>query len=259
VARAGSHLDTDLADQSSDDFVIDGPAQVGPRSNETRLAIMVAARASFIERGISATRLAAVARAAYVAPSTVSLHFGNKEGLFAACVDQEVEELITGARRVLVDHPYPGLSGDLLRMLAETVETKPLLSAILLRSPGRWGSRFYDSPIVRNDYHLFVDELRRAQQAGLVRDDLDAEFFGPAVAQMSISALWSLMVQHGEQTSATEDVFTVMVAALFYPLNKALELLEVCEPWREAHRYLPLKYEESPLVRLSESLRSERA
>jgi len=49
----------------------------------------------------------------------------------------------------------------------------------------------------------------------------------------------------------------VMVAALFYPLSKAIELLEVCQPWRDAHRYLPLKYDESPLVRLGESLRAD--
>lgn len=229
------------------------PPMAGPRSRETRLAIMAAARESFIDKGITGTRLAAVARAAYVAPSTVSLHFGSKEGLFAACVDQDVEELVSDARAVLAEHPYPGLSGDLLRLLAETVETKPLLEAILLRSPGRWGYRFYEAPILREDYQNFIDEVRRAQQAGLVRDDLDADFFGPAIAQLSVSALWSLMLQHGENTPATEGVFTVMVAALFHPLSRALALLELCQPWRDAHAHLPLKYAESPLAKLSGS------
>jgi len=243
-------LHADLEAVPASDGRVEPPA-AGPRSLATRRAIMAAARESFIDRGISGTRLAAVARAAYVAPSTVSLHFGTKEGLFAACVDQDVEDLIRDARVTLAGHPYPGLSGDLLRMLAETVETKPLLEAILLRSPGRWGHRFYEAPILQGDYEHFIDELRRAQAAGLVRDDVDPEFFGPVVAQMSVSALWSLMLQHGENTPAIENVFTVMVAALFHPLSRALDLLQICQPWREAHSHLPLKYHESPLVRLS--------
>ena len=243
-------LDSDLLLAQGDGWV-DSPAG-GPRSQDTRLAIMAAARESFLEHGIAGTRLAAVARAAYVAPSTLSLHFKGKEALFAACVDQDVEDLMIAARAAMTDHPYPSLSGDLLRMLAETVETKPLLEAILLRSPGRWGSRFFHAPVVRREFEHIVDELRRAQSAGLVRDDLDPEFFGPVIAQMSLSALWSLMLQHGEQTAATEDVFAVMVAALFYPLSKSLELLELCQPWRDQHADLQLKFYESPLTRLTE-------
>ena len=244
-------LTDDLDRGLSADGVLEPPAS-GPRALETRRAIMDAARTSFIDIGISGTRLAAVARAAYVAPSTVSLHFGTKEGLFAACVDQDVENLVSEARATLAGHPYPGLSGDLLRLLAETVETKPLLEAILLRSPGRWGHRFYEAPILRQHYQHFIDELREAQAAGLVRDDLDPEFFGPVVAQMSVSALWSLMLQHGEETAATESVFVVMVAALFHPISRALVLLEQCQPWRDAHPELHLKYHESPLARLSD-------
>ena len=213
-----------------------------PRSAETREAILRAARDSFIDQGIEHTRLASVARSAYVAPSTVSLHFGNKEGLFAACVDSDVLELQRRARAILDGHPYPALSGDLLRVLLTTIDQYPLLGTILVQAPGRWSNRFYGSQAIEREYVAFADEVRTAQQAGLVRHDIDPAFFGKAIAKTMLSALWSLSLQHEDPSIPVGTTFAIMAAALFYPVDRANAILERSAPWRSAHRDLGIDF-----------------
>lgn len=74
-----------------------------PRGNPpTREAVVVAARALFLERGYRATTLRAVAGAAGVDAALISYHFGSKKGLFAEVMQFQcagaltVDEVLSG-------------------------------------------------------------------------------------------------------------------------------------------------------------------
>lgn len=61
-----------------------------PGPNQTRAAILQAARAAFAERGYDAVSVRAVAREAGVDPALVHRFYGSKEGLFAAAMQLPV-------------------------------------------------------------------------------------------------------------------------------------------------------------------------
>jgi AcrR family transcriptional regulator len=61
------------------------------RSEKTRTAILNAARQMLASRGYEATTIRAVAAAAGIDPSMVMRYYGNKEGLFAAAVDVDLQ------------------------------------------------------------------------------------------------------------------------------------------------------------------------
>lgn len=89
-----------------------------PRSEQTRTAILTAARKLLAERGYEGTTIRAVAAEAGIDPSMVMRYYGSKDGLFAAAVDVELDlpdlaaadpgtvgELLTRQFLALWEHP----------------------------------------------------------------------------------------------------------------------------------------------------------
>ncbi len=66
------------------------PGAGRPRSEEKRAAILEAAGDLFLTHGPGGTSMDAVAREANVSKQTVYSHFGDKESLFAACIQNKV-------------------------------------------------------------------------------------------------------------------------------------------------------------------------
>ena len=87
----------------------------GPRADveDTRAAVLEAARARFAEHGYDGTRLRDVAADADVDVALVSYHFRNKEGLFAAAMALAVNPAELVAE--LVEQGTDGLGERLLR------------------------------------------------------------------------------------------------------------------------------------------------
>jgi AcrR family transcriptional regulator len=71
-----------------------------PGNQDTKGAILAAARAAFAERGYAATSIRRVAAAAGVDPALVHHYFGSKEDLFTAVVAPPVDPAVI-LRRVL--------------------------------------------------------------------------------------------------------------------------------------------------------------
>src|SRR4051794_34642851 len=78
-----------------------------PRSEETRGAILAAARRRFAADGYERATIRAIAADAGIDPSMVMRYYGSKDGLFAAAVD--------------VDLRLPDLSGITPERLGETL------------------------------------------------------------------------------------------------------------------------------------------
>jgi AcrR family transcriptional regulator len=222
-----------------------------PRAQGTRAAIMAAARESFVKNGIGGTRLAAVARACWVAPSTVSLHFKGKEALFVACLDEEIEIIFARSAAAMAGHPYPQLSGDFTRVMTALLPQFPLLSTVLVRSPARWGHRFYGSYLMDQTRMSLVEEIARAQESGMVRTDISAAALGSSLGHLMTGAMWPMLLGGVDDEQVSESTYAVMVASLFHPVDRVLDFLAVVEPWRAAHQDLPVNFGDSALSSLA--------
>ena len=123
--------------------------------------MLQAARQAFAESGYGVP-LDEIAARAGVGPGTVYRHFPAKEALFEAVVTARITDLVSDAR-ARADAPHPGEAffGFLARIAAEAAAKRDLPDAISIA-----GS-------LREDLFAALDLLlRRAQQAGAVRDGI---------------------------------------------------------------------------------------
>lgn len=74
-------------------------------AGETRAALLDAGQKQFCERGFTAASVHDIAREAGVNVSLISYHFGNKEGLFKACLERVGTDRLSVAQRVLAQKP----------------------------------------------------------------------------------------------------------------------------------------------------------
>ncbi len=107
------------------------------QAEETRRAILQAARASMLDRGYAATTIEGVAAAAGVAPQTVTSIFSNKRGLLMAVVKEAAFgprhwELIEQTRTTKKPADYLDLVAKIARNIYESAhgELQVLYSAI---------------------------------------------------------------------------------------------------------------------------------
>lgn len=75
----------------------------GPRlaAHARRIQLLDVGRAVFAERGFELTSMDEVATRAGITKPIVYEHFGSKEGLYAAVVEREMDELVTSVSEVL--------------------------------------------------------------------------------------------------------------------------------------------------------------
>lgn len=104
------------------------PALSQPRSKRKRLAILEAATAAFLESGYGAATMDEIATRAKVSKQTIYHHFGSKDVLFAAIVEQRCDAFLAPIATVELT------AGDLaetLRLLGRDFLTRVLSPASL--------------------------------------------------------------------------------------------------------------------------------
>jgi TetR/AcrR family transcriptional regulator len=74
-------------------------------SSDTRHSLLLAAQKQFAAEGFKASSVHEIAKNAGVNVSLVSYHFGNKEGLFKACLVNAGRDRLTVAERILSQSP----------------------------------------------------------------------------------------------------------------------------------------------------------
>jgi AcrR family transcriptional regulator len=225
--------------------IIERDAPSSTRAEETRAAIMAAARVAFLENGISATRLAAIARASWFAPSTVSLHFKGKEALFAACLEEDIAQLFAGAQASVAGHPYPLLSGDFIRALTTQLRGYPLLATVLAHSSGTWGVLFYESAELEVAIDALCNDLARAQSEGIARSDLDPAKLGRSLGSVIAGTLWPVFLQHGKDHALTEQSLALILDSVLIPETGNIQLAERVAHWRKVHPWFPLRRQQA--------------
>ena len=97
--------------------------RVAPALGPKRVAMLDAAKRSFLERGFTATNLDEVAAAAGVSKMTIYSHFGSKEGLFIQVLEQVIAERSTDTPSLDGDVDEAELVDTLMAIAVDLVET----------------------------------------------------------------------------------------------------------------------------------------
>ncbi len=148
------------------------PRSVGrPRDTEKREAILDAAWAMFLERGVQATALEAVAKQAGVSRVTLYSHFADKTALFETAVEREMVRL---ARTQIALAPDQTLRDGLIGF-------------------GIGLMQFLTSPGPSSYYTVLAGELRR-------HPDLARRFYdlGPAVTLRNLAAMLQTAIKRNQ-------------------------------------------------------------
>ena len=160
--------------QVSPETLIARPKRADARRNYER--VLAAAREAFAEGGES-TALEEIARRAGVGIGTLYRHFPNRQALLEALYVNEVEEVCRSAAELEGSDPWKALNTWFERLLGY-LATKQALAQELLNYFDRDATLFQ---VCRTSLYDAGDPLlRRAQEAGVVRQDV--EF--PEVMQM---------------------------------------------------------------------------
>ncbi|MEW6056389.1 MAG: TetR family transcriptional regulator [Bdellovibrionota bacterium] len=147
--------------------------------DQTRTLLLKAAKKLFASRGYDGTSVKELAEEAKVNVSLVSYHFGGKEGLFRACIDQFARSRLEVAQRLLLPPASQEEFRIRLQMFADELLNyfveEPELTKIIQRECEN------DWPIVEDifqktllkAFEKLVGFLAAAQKKGIVRRNLD--------------------------------------------------------------------------------------
>ena len=143
-----------------------------PRDAEaTRLQILNAAESLFAQYGFGSTSLARIATASKTHKSLILHHFESKEGLWQAVKERRFARF-TGEQTAIFSRAE--VSADEIRRTTEAyfrlLENDPVLVQLLTRAELEQdiGCSQYDEERLAP----FIDRMRAAQQAGLLRKDV---------------------------------------------------------------------------------------
>ncbi|WP_037303889.1 TetR/AcrR family transcriptional regulator [Amycolatopsis orientalis] len=188
------------------------------RSQSTQTALITAARRLFAEQGYAAVPADEIVRAAGVTRGALYHHFGDKQGLFRAVVEQVETEITAELQAVLraADDPWTAALGALSRFLdlclrPEVVRIS-LTDAITVLGWQEWRE-------LENRYGLgLITELLEAVAA----DGRLIEGPIPELAQLVLSACAeaALMIAHAEDPDAAKAKALQALVALLSGLVK---------------------------------------
>ena len=158
-----------------------------PRGLDTRRAIIAAAVEEFSAHGQADTRLVAVARRAYVAPSTISLHFDGKGDLYEACIEAVLDHAWRLAQDRLSGHPYPLMSGQWGQVAVVALRRSAFARRAGAESPVAWhGHLLAREPCLQAQAER---EVEQARLAGLLVTSVDAVDLARALARLQAALL----------------------------------------------------------------------
>ena len=145
-----------------------------PRDAEaTRKAILDAAERLFVEDGFGSTSMARIGKVCGCANSLIVHHFGSKEALWSEVKERAFADFVAESQRIFRDQP---VSVEGMRQTTDTyfrlLKNNPQLVRLLLRAemerdPDR-------AKMNTKQLEPFVERMRQAQQAGILRKDIPA-------------------------------------------------------------------------------------
>lgn len=116
-----------------------GPATWGPRGMARRQAILTAARRLFVEKGFEKTTLSDIIAVAGGSRATLYEHFGDKEGLFRAIMEEDNAMILSGLAPAQGDEhmtPEAGLTAFALHLVKALLNEETTATVRILIAEG---------------------------------------------------------------------------------------------------------------------------
>jgi AcrR family transcriptional regulator len=167
---------------------------------DRRVQLMEVGRTVFALHGYEATSIEEVAQQAGVSKPIVYEHFGAKEGLYAAIVDREMDDLVARmSESISHGTPRERVEAAVLAFMTYAQE-EPAGFAVLTR----------DSPMAptRRGLTRVIDDL--AQRVGdIFRSAFERAGYNPEVAPIYANALVGMVTQVGQWWAAEGRAFSI--------------------------------------------------
>jgi TetR/AcrR family transcriptional regulator len=154
-----------------------------------RAALLTAARALFAAHDFEAVSVRDIARAAQVNPAMVHYHFGDKQGLYRAMLQETLGPVLARLQEALLAPSTEATEpvAELLRAVMTTMAREPWVPRLIVREVLAEQGAFHDMFIrefaARGGGRLPV-LLKREMAEGRVRSDLD-----PILGALSLMSL----------------------------------------------------------------------
>jgi len=196
------------------------PTPPPPSDQAGRERILAAAIRSFSEAGYEGTTTAGVAREAGVTQPLVHHHFGSKQGLWRAAMD----ELFAEVRVFTEPNDAPLLERVLgtAEQFVRFVAARPEVTRVIAREGAAPSPRltYLVDRYLRAPFRMFVDAIRAGQRAGLIdpaiRPNLLLFFFlGAGSHLFDVTALAHESIGIDATSPRTREDFVVLVRELF--------------------------------------------
>ena len=152
------------------------------RGGDTETRLLQAAKKLFAQQGFAGVTVREIANAAQVHFGLIRYHYGDKTGLYRACIQRYGQARLLSAKRFLVK---PSSREDFIQKLKYVLEdivdiqlADPYLTRLVLREAESENSIaddiFKDTLIEMAK--CFVAYFSAAQQSGYMREDADPQF-----------------------------------------------------------------------------------
>ena len=221
------HPDAATAVGPASDEVPDGASgntTVETKGERTRRRLLAIAIERFGAQGYRGTSVSEIARAAGLTQAAVYAYFESKEQLFDAAVDADAEAAILSAADGVATTPAGQLVPMVLVLLVGGLGNHPLAERVLAGKEPDTLPRLVDLPALRQLRTLIADRVRRAQEDGEVRADVDADQFADGAEAILVSLLMSItVIGQATETRRQLGVLTIFDAALRPSLLPALD------------------------------------
>lgn len=186
---------------------------VGAKGIRTRQSLIDAAVAHFAAIGLQKGSVPAIARDVGISPSAVYSYFPSKQALFEAAIDADVAGLLVDAVPDLLAGTFDWNFARLFQRLRHALPAHPLARRVLSGDESDGIARVVVLPSEVRLQTGIQTALRRGQQDGTVRSDIDIEKIAHGLEAIVVALLIAIL-QSGEviDRATSEGVLEVLNA-----------------------------------------------
>ncbi len=181
------------------------------KKRETRQRLMETALELFREHGYDATTVKQIAEAADVAKGTFFNYFETKEAILPALAEWRLQQL---TESLLPEQGAPASPVERIKLALRLMTDPPLIDPLITRRlfSAMMKQRQSDTRPGRALTHLLAEQVRQAQAAGEIRDDLDPIYLGSLIFALFFQQV--IIWHHGYRPTALPAMLATAVDLL---------------------------------------------
>jgi len=189
--------------------------QVPAKGVRTKQAVLGEAISQFAAVGRRGTSVSSIARQVGLTPGAVYVYFSSKQALFEAAVDADAAGLIADALPEILAGGFDGNFGRVFARLLACLPAHPLARRVLAGEEGTGAERLVQLPSEQRLHEGLTTALRRGQQDGTVRGDIDPEIFAIGLESIVLALLIAILQSGGDSDPrSSAGVLAVLETAL---------------------------------------------